>query len=163
MRIDSVARCKNDFYGILKLKMKPGTSFEKKTAQVLSLDFFFDRDYFRGEIDEDSLWIMRPRRITIPLAQRVFSGFYTETDGHVVVYGSFQFASYEKRLNIVFSIVVAFFSFYILLRIPPISTVLAIISSLIIGVAFWGCIIGMSLITSRHCEEDVIRLMSTLR
>lgn len=161
MRIDSTVQNKEDFYKILKLKMRTGTRLEKKTAQVISLDLFFNRDFFCGEINEDTLWVMRPRRIRLPFAQRVFSGFYSEADGHVVVYGSFRFSSYDKWLSIIFSAIISFLSLFIMIRLPMLSPVIAVIISLLIGASFWGVIIVVDLFTSRRCEEDVIRLLSS--
>lgn len=162
MKIDSVSKCKDDFYKAIKTRIFAGTNFEKRTAQVISFDFFFARDYFRGYIDKDYLWIFRPRIIRFPLAQRVFSGYYTEEDGHVVVQGSFRFANYEKWLVVAFSAVIAFISFLYLARLSALTVLLAFLISFLVGGCFWGCFFGISMLTSIRCEKDVIRLLSKI-
>ena len=165
IKIDSVAKSKEEFYGILKAKIKPGTKFEKRTGLYISWNFFFsDRDYFRGEVGHNYLWVIRPRTINAPRFQRIFSGVYKEAeDGHVVVYGSFDFPVFQTIYNIVFSAVIALALFMVLIAYPPLPTLLVVIISGGAGFAVWRINAALDMLTSKDCEAAVIRLLRDLR
>lgn len=165
IKIDSVAKSKEEFYGILKAKIKPGTEFEKKTGLYISWNFFVsDRDYFRGEVGHNYLWVMRPRTFTAQRAQRIFSGVYKEAeDGHVVVYGSFDFPVLQKIMSIVFAAVIALALFMVLLAYPPLPLFLVIAISGGIGFAVWRIDVALDLATSVSSEAAVVRLLRDLK
>lgn len=136
--------------------IKRTSSFTKRTSLVFSLDWFFDKDYYCGNIDQNMLWIMRPRRICLPLYQRIFLGTVCKTENSVIIQGRFSFPSFALFWNISFGGVAAVLLFLVLMNAPFFSQTAMAVVSLLLGAAFTGISIGIELLSSVCCEKDVL-------
>ncbi len=162
MEIRTKAKTKEEFFVLFESKIKKGNRLEKNIAQVLSPTLFFERDTFIGGIYDGYLWIMRPHRMRMPFAQRIFRGVYSEQAGVVIVNGCFCFTKYDLYWSFLFGVITAVISLMLLSQISVVPFWGAVFASLFIGAAFWGVLIGIDLLTDKVCEKDVIELLSSL-
>jgi len=167
MKIKTRALTKEDFYRAFVSKTHAIESFDKNRA-FLGISFDTDRNYFVGQISEDSLEIWRPSRITgRGITQRIFSGTYMEMGDRVVVEGSFRFANLIFFGHVIAGIITSFVFFLlslaVLLRWFP-ENILTILAALAIGVGVGGYFpFAFSRILTITCEKDVIKFLSSLK